>query len=69
MKAFIWFMMILIAAVIVTVIKETGYIIGGIPAAILYGAMFFGARKLCQKWDEHKAKKANQNKEENTQAN
>ena len=58
MKVLIWFLCIFANALITTLIKEAGVILGAIPTVILYGATFWLARTLCKKWDEHKESKA-----------
>ena len=58
MKVLIWFLCIFANALITTLIKEAGVILGAIPTVILYGATFWLARTLCKKWDEHKENKA-----------
>ena len=58
MKFLIWFLCIFSNALITTLIKESGVILGAIPTVILYGATFWLARALCKKWDEHKENKA-----------
>ena len=58
MKVLIWFLCIFTNALITTLIKEAGVILGAIPTVILYGATFWLARTLCKKWDEHKESKA-----------
>ena len=57
MKVLIWFLCIFAYALITTLIKEAGIILGAIPTVILYGATFWLARTLCKKWDEHKESK------------
>lgn len=54
MKIFIWFLCILANAIITTVIKESGVILGAIPSVLLFGGTMWLARTLCKKWDEHK---------------
>lgn len=57
MKFLIWFLCIFANALITTLIKETGVILGGIPTVVLYGATIWLARTLCKKWDERKENK------------
>lgn len=57
MKFLIWFLCIFANALITTLIKDAGVILGAIPTVILYGATFWLARTLCKKWDEHKEHK------------
>lgn len=54
MKFLIWFLCFIVNALITTLIKETGVILGAIPTVILYGATIWLARTLCKKWDEYK---------------
>ncbi len=56
MKVLIWFLCILGMSIIITLIKEAGVVLGGIPTALLYAAMFWLARTLCRKWDEYHGK-------------
>ena len=57
MKFLIWFLCIFAYALIKTLIKETGVMLGGIPTVILVGVTILLARLLCEKWDEHKENK------------
>lgn len=57
MKFLIWFLCIFANALIATLIKETGVILGAIPTVVLYGATIWLSRTLCKKWDEHKENK------------
>lgn len=59
MKVLIWFLCIFANALITTLLKESGIILGAIPTMILFGAMLWLARTLCKKWDEHKGKGEN----------
>ena len=54
MKFLIWFLCVLANAIIITLIKAAGIILGGIPTALLFVATLWLARNLCKKWDEHK---------------
>ena len=54
MKFLIWFLCIFANAIITTIIKEAGVILGAIPTVVLFGATMWLARALCKKWDEHK---------------
>ena len=54
MKVLIWFVSFLCMAVIQMIIKDSGIILGGIPAALLFGLTWFVAQKLCKKWDNRK---------------
>ena len=58
MKALIWFLCFFVLAVVQMLIKDAGIILGGIPAAILFALTWWSAKKLCNAWDKHKAKKA-----------
>ena len=58
MKVLIWFLCIFANALITTLIKEAGVILGGIPSALMFAATLWLARTLCKKWDEHKENKA-----------
>lgn len=58
MKVLIWFLCIFANALITTLIKEAGVILGGIPTALMFAATLWLARTLCKKWDEHKENKA-----------
>jgi hypothetical protein len=54
MKFLIWFVTIFVTALITSVIREAGIILGAIPTVIIYGAMLWVARTLCKKYDERK---------------
>ena len=56
MKVLIWILCIFANALITTILKESGILLGAIPTMILFGAMFWLARTLCKKWDEHKGR-------------
>lgn len=58
MKVLIWFLCIFANALITTLIKEAGVILGGIPTALMFAATLWLARTLCKKWDEHKGNKS-----------
>lgn len=58
MKVLIWILCFFANALVTTLIKESGVILGAIPTVILYGATFWLARTLCKKWDAHKANKS-----------
>ncbi len=49
--------MFFVNALITTLIKEGGIILGGIPTALMFGGTLWLARTLCKKWDEHRANK------------
>ena len=55
MKALIWFGCVLFVAVIQTVFRQSGIMLGAIPTVILYGGMIWLATYLCKKYDESKA--------------
>ena len=57
MKVLIWILCIFVNALITTIFKESGIILGGIPTIILYGVTIWLARTLCKKWDERKTDK------------
>ena len=57
MKALIWCACMLIPALPLTLAKDYGIIVGGIPTAILYGIGIWLANKLCNKLDLKKAMK------------
>ncbi len=61
MKVLIWFLCILVNAIITAVIKENGIILGGIPTAFLTFATLSLAFFLCRKWDEYNQVKNPQN--------
>lgn len=54
MKVLIWILCFFANALITTVLKESGILLGAIPTMILFGATLWLARTLCKKWDEHK---------------
>lgn len=52
MKVVIWVVGLLTASLIVTTIRFAfGFILGGIPTALLYGATFGICGYLCKRWD------------------
>lgn len=55
MKVLIWILCIFANALITTLLKEAGILLGGIPSALLFGGSFWLAHKLCKKWDEHQS--------------
>ena len=57
MKVLIWVLCIFVNALVTTIVKESGVILGAIPTVILYGVTIWLARTLCKKWDEHKESK------------
>ena len=54
MKFLIWFLCFLANAIIITLIKEAGIILGGIPTALMFVATWWLAQTLCKKWDARK---------------
>ena len=56
MKALIWIGCIFSLSVCTVIIKNCGIILGGIPAALMFGGMWWTATTLCKKWDERNAK-------------
>ena len=54
MKFLIWFLCILMYSLITVGVRSNGFILGGIPTALLALATFGLARFLCKKWDMHK---------------
>ncbi len=58
MKVLIWLLCIFANALITTLIKESGVILGAIPSVILFSITMWLARTLCNKWDEYKENKA-----------
>lgn len=63
MKVLIWVLCFFANALITTIIKGNGVILGAIPTVILYGVTIWLARTLCKKWDERKADKTIDQKE------
>lgn len=57
MKVLIWVVCFFCSAVTQVIIKEQGIILGGIPTALLFGATWFVAKKLCDLWDKHEINK------------
>lgn len=57
MKFLIWFMCFFVCAVIQVIIKNTGFILGGVPTALLFGLTYWVARSICKRWDQHRAAK------------
>ena len=58
MKVLIWILCFFANALITTLIKAGGIILGVIPTALMVGGTLWLARTLCKKWDEHKANKS-----------
>lgn len=56
MKVLIWILCIFANALIITLLKESGIRLGGIPTMILFSAMLWLAGTLCKKWDKHKGR-------------
>ena len=54
MKFLIWFGCFFVNALIQVMLKNVGITLGAIPVMLLFGASYWSARKLCQKWDERK---------------
>ena len=54
MKILIWGTALLIAAIINTIFSYCGVRLGAIPIIIIYGILFFIAKKLCEIRDYHK---------------
>ena len=57
MKIIIWLAGIFVLSLIITIIRSSGFILGGLPSALLYGAMFGLCAYLCKLWDKHKKSK------------
>lgn len=57
MKVLIWIGCFFSVAVIQMIVSDFGIILGGIPTALLFGAAWFVAKKLCDKWDMHNIEK------------
>ncbi len=66
MKVLIWVLCIFANAFITTLFKESGIILGGIPTVILFAITLWLARTLCKMWDKHKAPKALEHINNNT---
>lgn len=57
MKILIWFICIFINAMITTLLKENGVLLGAIPTVALLGGTFWIAKSLCKAWDNYKSQK------------
>lgn len=57
MRALIWIGCIFANAIITTLFKQNGIILGAIPTVLLYLGAVYLARYLCELWDERKTKK------------
>ena len=57
MKVLIWVVCFFVNALVTTIVKDSGVILGAIPTVILYGVTIWLARNLCKKWDERQAAK------------
>lgn len=62
MKFFIWIIAMFADALLITILKENGIILGGLPTAALYSLTFAAAAALTARWDwidfKRKAKKS-----------
>ena len=56
MKVLIWAGCIFAYALVQVIITDSGIVLGGIPAAVMFFIMFAGAKALCRKWDENHPK-------------
>lgn len=66
MKALIWIGCIFCLSLCFVMIKNAGFILGGIPSAFMFGGMWWIASSLSKKWDTRKQKK---NEEDNVDSN
>ncbi len=66
MKALIWIICIISLSLTIVLLGYAGIILGGIPTAMLYSAMFGIALALCKKWDIHKNTKNKSQNNDNT---
>lgn len=57
MKVLIWIGCIFVNAIITTLFKQNGIILGAIPTVLLYLGAVYLARYLCKLWDERKTEK------------
>lgn len=57
MKFVIWFVCCFVFAFIQMLLRDAGILLGGIPTAVLAAAMFWVARKLCEKWNHREIEK------------
>lgn len=57
MKVLIWVLCLFANAMITTIAKENGVILGAIPTVILYALAATLAQSLCGVWDKYKQKK------------
>ena len=70
MKILIWILCIFANAIVTTLLKEAGVLLGGNPTALLFGGTLWLARALCKKWDERKLSSSSvQNLEFNCEVN
>lgn len=51
MKILIWILCLAAETVIVTLLRDIGIYLGGIPTAILICLAIWGANSLCHRWD------------------
>lgn len=65
MKVLIWIGCLFANALITTLFKENGIILGAIPTVLLYLGAVYLARTLCKLWDERNVKN---NAQKNTEA-
>ena len=57
MKVLIWIACFFAMVLIRLFFQYMGIILGGIPTALLFGATWWAATRLCKIWDEHKKNK------------
>lgn len=64
MKVLIWFLCLLVASIIQTIIGFAGYQLGAIPVMILYGITYAVARKLCEVWEYNHPRKKHRDEQQ-----
>ncbi len=52
MKMVIWILCVFAAALIMTLFRAAGIVLGAIPTAIIGGGAIYLANVLCKMWDE-----------------
>lgn len=67
MKALIWIGCILCLSLCFVMIKNAGFILGGIPSALMFGGMWWIASSLSKKWDARKQKKDEEDNVDNNE--
>ena len=69
MKALIWIGCIFSLGLILGLIRSSGYILGGLPSALLFGVTMFIASYACKQLDKRKGATGDEKQDENASEN